>query len=379
MISYFRSKQMKTMVNGMDKQQVLIVDDEEINRVILTEMFKEVPEEYTLIEAENGQDAVRQIEKNDNIVLILLDVVMPVMDGFKVLEYMREHDLLDEIPVILITSETVKDSEDKAYSFGVADVIHKPFYPHIVMRRSRNIIELYQNKRNMEIRLKEQEKAIREQEREIRETNEFMIDALSSVVESRSAETGGHTKRIKYYTKIMLQCLMDHFSQYGLTAAQVDAISRASVLHDIGKIGIPDAILLKPGRLTAEEFETMKSHTIIGCDILEKFYRDQTTEFYRYCYNICRYHHERWDGRGYPDHLAGDEIPVCAQIVAVADVYDALVSPRVYKSSYTNIKAFDMIMNGECGQFSPDILKCFELAKEDFFNIMEVIGIVDFS
>ena len=370
---------MKTMVNGMDKQQVLIVDDEEVNRAILTEMFREVPEEYTLIEAENGLDAVHQLEENDNIVLILLDVVMPVMDGFKVLEYMREHDLLDEIPVILITGETIMDSEDKAYSFGVADVIHKPFYPHIVMRRSRNIIELYQNKRNMEIRLKEQEKAIREQEREIRETNEFMIDALSSVVESRSAETGGHTKRIKYYTKIMLQCLMDYFPQYGLTSAQVDAIARASVLHDIGKIGIPDAILLKPGRLTAEEFETMKSHTIIGCDILEKFYRDQTTEFYRYCYNICRYHHERWDGRGYPDHLAGDEIPVCAQIVAVADVYDALVSPRVYKSSYTNIKAFDMIMNGECGQFSPDILKCFELAKEDFFNIMEVIGIVDFS
>lgn len=370
---------MKTMVNGMNKQQVLIVDDEELNRVILMEMFKEVPEKYTLIEAENGLNAVRQIESNDNIVLILLDVVMPVMDGFKVLEYMKEHDLLDEIPVILITTETIKDSEDKAYSFGVADVIHKPFYPHIVKRRSRNIIELYQNKRNMELRLKEQEEAIREQEREIRETNEFMIDALSSVVESRSAETGDHTKRIKYYTRIMLNYLMRHFPRYGLTPVQVDAIARASVLHDIGKIGIPDAVLLKPGRLTAEEYEIMKNHTVIGCDILEKFYRNQTTEFYRYCYDICRHHHERWDGRGYPDHLAGEDIPISAQIVAIADVYDALVSPRVYKGSYTNDKAFDMIMNGECGQFSPDILECFKLAKEDFFNIMEVIGAVDFS
>lgn len=377
---------MKTMVNGMNKQQVLIVDDEELNRVILMEMFKEVPEKYTLIEAENGLNAVRQIESNDNIVLILLDVVMPVMDGFKVLEYMKEHDLLDEIPVILITGETIKDSEDKAYSFGVADVIHKPFYPHIVKRRSRNIIELYQNKRNMELRLKEQEEAIREQEREIREqereireTNEFMIDALSSVVESRSAETGDHTKRIKYYTRIMLNYLMRHFPRYGLTPVQVDAIARASVLHDIGKIGIPDAVLLKPGRLTAEEYEIMKNHTVIGCDILEKFYRNQTTEFYRYCYDICRHHHERWDGRGYPDHLAGEDIPISAQIVAIADVYDALVSPRVYKGSYTNDKAFDMIMNGECGQFSPDILECFKLAKEDFFNIMEVIGAVDFS
>lgn len=363
----------------MNKQQVLIVDDEEVNRAILAEMFREAPEDYTLIEAENGLNAVRQIESNSNIVLILLDVVMPVMDGFKVLEYMKEHDLLDEIPVILITGETIMDSEDKAYSFGVADVIHKPFYPHIVKRRSRNIIELYQNKRNMEIRLKEQEEAIREQEREIRETNEFMIDALSSVVESRSAETGDHTKRIKYYTRIMLGYLKKNFPKYGLTDAQVDAIARASVLHDIGKIGIPDAVLLKPGRLTAEEYEIMKTHTTIGCEILEKFYRDQTTEFYRYCYDICRHHHERWDGRGYPDHLAGDDIPISAQIVAIADVYDALVSPRVYKSSYTNNKAFEMIVNGECGQFSPDILECFGLAKNDFFNIMEVIGAIDFS
>lgn len=355
---------MKTMVNGMNKQQVLIVDDEELNRVILMEMFKEVPEKYTLIEAENGLNAVRQIESNDNIVLILLDVVMPVMDGFKVLEYMKEHDLLDEIPVILITGETIKDSEDKAYSFGVADVIHKPFYPHIVKRRSRNIIELYQNKRNMELRLKEQEEAIREQEREIRETNEFMIDALSSVVESRSAETGDHTKRIKYYTRIMLNYLMRHFPRYGLTPVQVDAIARASVLHDIGKIGIPDAVLLKPGRLTAEEYEIMKNHTVIGCDILEKFYRNQTTEFYHYCYDICRHHHERWDGGGYPDGLKGDEISIHAQAVAIADVYDALTSPRVYKAAYSHEKALEMIFNGECGCFNPKVIEAFKLIAE---------------
>ena len=159
----------------------------------------------------------------------------------------------------------------------------------------------------------------------------------------------------------------------------MDEIARASALHDIGKIGIPDAILLKPGRLTPEEYEIMKNHTTIGCDILEKFHENQTEDFYRYCYEICRYHHERWDGNGYPDHLAGDEIPISAQIVAVADVYDALVSPRVYKSVYANNEAFDMIMNGECGQFSPDIMECFGLAKEDFFNIVEVIKMFDFS
>ncbi|MCI9337750.1 MAG: response regulator [Lachnospiraceae bacterium] len=363
----------------MEKQQILVVDDEEINRVILMEMFHENRDEYELLEAGNGAEAVRQIEENHNIVLVLLDVVMPIMDGFKVLEYMQEHELLEAIPVILITGETVKDSEGRAYDFGVADVIHKPFYPYIVRRRSKNIIELYQNKRNMERRLKEQEIAIRAQEQEIRETNEFMIDALSTVVESRSAETGDHTKRIKFYTRIMARHLMEHFPRYGLTPALVDAISRASVLHDIGKIGISDTILLKPGRLTAEEFEIMKTHTTIGCDILEKLYKDRTGEFYRYCYEICRHHHERWDGRGYPDHLAGEDIPISAQIVAVADVYDALVSPRVYKSSFSNDKAFEMIMNGECGQFSPDILECFKLAREDFFNIMEMLGTFEFS
>lgn len=363
----------------MEKQQILVVDDEEINRAILMEMFHDSLDEYELLEAENGRQAVDQIEKNDDIVLLLLDVVMPIMDGFKVLEYMQERDLIEKIPVILITGETIKDSEGRAYDFGVADVIHKPFYPHIVKRRSKNIIELYQNKRNMEARLKEQEKEIRAQEKEIRETNEFMIDALSTVVESRSAETGDHTKRIKFYTRIMANHLMKHFPQYGLTPATVDAISRASVLHDIGKIGISDTILLKPGRLTNEEFEIMKTHTTIGCDILEKFYKDRTSEFYRFCYEICRHHHERWDGRGYPDHLAGNDIPISAQIVAVADVYDALVSPRVYKSSFEKEKAFEMIMNGECGQFSPDILECFRLAKEDFFNIMEMIGVFEFS
>lgn len=357
----------------MEKQQILIVDDDSINREILMEMFREDQDVYDLIEAENGQEAVRQIESNHNIVLILLDVVMPVMDGFKVLEYMEEKSLLKEIPVILITGETIQDSEGRAYAFGVADVIHKPFYPYIVRRRSCNIIELYQNKRNMEIRLKEQEIAIREQEKEIRETNEFMIDALSSVVESRNLETGDHTKRIKYYTRILANCIKDHFPQYGLSAMQVDAISRASVLHDVGKIGISDAILLKPGKLTDEEFEIMKTHTTIGCDVLEKFYRNRSSEFYGYCYDICRHHHERWDGRGYPDHLAGEDIPLSARIVAVADVYDALVSPRVYKSPFPNTKAYEMIMEGEGGQFSPDILKAFALVKEDFFRVNEVI------
>ena len=358
-------------MSDMDKQQILIVDDEYINRMILMNIFSHESDYYELLEAQDGREAVQQIEKNHNIVLILLDIVMPIMDGFKVLEYMQGRDILKEIPVILITGESAESSEGRAYSFGVADVIHKPFDNNIVSRRSKNIIDLYQSKRNMEIRLKEQEEEIRAQEKEIRETNEFMIDALSSVVESRSAETGDHTKRIKFYTRSMATYLMKNFPAYRLTHAQVDSIARASVLHDIGKIGISDTILLKPGKLTDEEFEIMKTHTVIGGELLEKSYREQTTEFYQYCYDICRHHHERWDGRGYPDHLAGNDIPISAQIVSVADVYDALVSPRVYKGSFTSEKAFEMIMNGECGQFSPDILKALELAKEDFVQIHE--------
>ncbi len=370
------SKEEKQKGIDMEKQQILIVDDEEINRAVLMEMFQN---QYDTIEAENGEDAISKIENHPGIVLILLDIIMPVMDGFAVLEYLQERNLLDEIPVILITSEAIRDSEDRAYAYGAADVIHKPFYPHIVKRRSKNIIELYKNKHNMKMRLEQQERTIRAQERKIRENNEFMIDALSSVVEFRSLETGEHIRRIKYFTRIMLKYLMKYFPKYGLTQAKADEIVRASALHDIGKIGIPDAILLKPGKLTQEEFEIMKGHTTIGCEILEKFRKDQWDEFYQYCYDICRHHHERWDGKGYPDHLIGDAIPISAQIVAIADVYDALVSKRVYKDAYSNHSAYDMIMDGECGQFSPDVLECFSLAKEDFFNIVEVIQMFSFT
>lgn len=360
-----------------NKKYILIVDDEEVNREILKEMFRD--DKYELTEAVNGEEAVSRLKEKSDFDLVLLDIVMPIMDGFGVLQFMHEQEMLDEIPVILITSEDALDSEDQAYSYGVADVIHKPFYPHIVKRRSNNIIELYENKRDMEQRLKEQEEELIAKDKKIRENNEFMIETLSSVVEARSAETGEHTRRIKYFTRIMLKYLMKYFPKYGITQDQIDEISRASALHDIGKIGIADAILLKPGRLTPEEFEIMKTHTTIGCDILEKSYKDKSSDFYTYAYNICRHHHERWDGKGYPDKLVGDEIPIYTQVVAIADVYDALVSPRVYKSAYANNIAYDMIMNGECGQFSPDVLECFGLAKEDFFNIVEVIKMFDFS
>lgn len=310
--------------------------------------------------------------------LVLLDIVMPVKDGFDVLEYMKQKGLIEQLPVILITSETIRDSEDRAYAYGIADVIHKPFYPDIVKRRAQNIIDLYQHKANMERKLKEQEEAILAKEKKIQENNEFLISALSSVVEFRSSETGEHIRRIKYFTRILLKYLAKYFPKYGITDTQINEIARASALHDIGKIGIPDSILLKPGKLTEEEFETMKTHTTIGCDMLKKFKKEEDNEFYRYCYDICRYHHERWDGNGYPDHLAGDEIPIWAQVVSIVDVYDALISERVYKAAFPHTVAYEMIQNGECGQFSPDILECFELANEDFFDMVDVNRIFSF-
>ena len=360
----------------MNKQKILIVDDEEVNRAILNMMFES---DYEVLEATDGKYAVENIENNKDLALILLDVVMPVMDGFSVLEYMKDNQLLEKIPVILITSMTPEESEEKAYQYNIADVMHKPFEPNVVIRRAKNIIELYQNKHNMELRLKEQEKTIREQERKIQDNNEFMIDALSTVVEFRNVETGDHVRRIKYFTRILLKYLMKYFPKYNITPSQMDQIARASALHDIGKIGIPDAILLKPGKLTPEEFEIMKTHTTIGCGILESFKSSYSDEFYQYCYEIRRYHHERWDGKGYPDHLVGEAIPISAQIVSIADVYEALVSDRVYKSAYSNSAAYQMILNGECGQFSPDVIECFELAKEDFFNIVEVIKMFNFT
>lgn len=357
----------------MEKQQILIVDDEAVNREILKSMF----EEYDRLEAENGEEAIQKIAASHNLVLILLDISMPIMSGFDVLEYMNERKLLDQIPVILITGENVIDSEDRAYSYGVADVIHKPFYPHIVKKRSQNIIDLYQHKLEMELRLKEQEIEIKEQEKQLRQNHEVMLESLSSLVEFRSVEIGEHTQRIKYFTKIMLEYMQEYCPKYGLDKDMIDEIVRACVLHDIGKIGIPDAILLKPGRLTEEEYEIMKTHTTIGCEILERSYRDKDSDFYRYSYDICRHHHERWDGSGYPDHLKGDELSVGVQVVSVADVFDALTSPRIYKQPVSKEKAYDMILSGECGQFSPDVLKCLAVAKEDVFHC-EVVKMLKF-
>jgi putative two-component system response regulator len=287
---------------------------------------------------------------------------MPKMSGLDVLKEMAERKYADHIPVILITAEATADSDLKAYEYGASDIIYKPFNPRIVMRRAQNIIELFSNRINIEKKLEKRTRQLRESQAKIQKNSEFLINALSSVVEFRSLESGEHVQRVKNYTGILLRQLVELYPEYQFSEEDMQLMVNASALHDLGKIAIPDSILLKPGKLTKEEFEIMKTHTTKGCELLEKFKQDDS-DFYRYCYDICRYHHERYDGNGYPDGLKGDEIPIWAQIVSIVDVYDALVSKRVYKDPYSIVEAIQMIFDGECGVFSPKILDCFQMAK----------------
>lgn len=348
------------------KTKILVVDDAKLNQEMARAIFEE---EYGILEAYDGEEAIQVMESNlDDIAIVLLDLVMPKMDGIEVLQYMFERNYLRFLPVIIITGEATVRQEERALNYGVSDIIHKPYAVRAVMRRVLNIIDLYESKADLEAKLNERTRSLLLSEEKLRKTNDFLVNALSSVVEFRNFESSEHVHRVQLFTSIMLKYMRSLYPEYYLTEENVEDIVRAAALHDIGKIAIPDAILLKPGKLTEEEFEEMKKHTLYGCELLEKF-KQEDDSFYRYCYEICRYHHERWDGNGYPDKLKKDKIPISAQIVSVADVFDALISKRVYKDSYAVEKAFQMIENGECGMFSPKVMDCFRLAQPEFVEV----------
>jgi putative two-component system response regulator len=352
-----------------DKNIILIADDAELNRELIKFIFEE---QYNIVEAKDGEQAIDRIKEfGDSIGLLFLDLLMPEKSGLDVLKFMNKEGYINYIPVIMITGESTDESDEKAYEYGASDIIYKPFAPNVVMRRAKNIMELYEHRINLENELEERTRELVVSKKKLEESNDFLVNALSSVVEFRSLESGEHIQRVRYFTKLFLKYIMEFYPKYGITNEQASLIVSASALHDIGKIAIPDSILLKPGRLTPEEFEEMKKHTIYGCEILEKF-KQEENEFYRYCYDICRYHHERYDGGGYPDKLKGDEIPIWAQIVSIVDVFDALVSKRVYKAPYAVEEAERMIMRGECGVFSPEILDCFQIAKPELRAATEV-------
>ena len=367
----------------MERDKILIADDEKINRDILKFIFEE---QYEALEAEDGQQAIDLIEKHkDELAVVFLDLLMPEKKGLDVLKFMADIKYNAFLPVIMITAEATAESDEKAYEYGAMDIIYKPFVPKVIMRRTKNIVDLFAYKSKIEVeldkigvKLEERTEDLHKSEERLKKHNDFLINALSSVVEFRSLESGEHIQRVKYYTKVMLKYLMKNYPEYGITIDQAEYIINASALHDLGKIAIADSILLKPGKLTPKEFEEMKKHTTYGCELLENFKQDED-EFYRYCYEICRSHHERYDGGGYPDGLKGDEIPIWAQIVSLADVFDALVSARVYKSAYATDTAVQMIESGECGVFSPKILDCFDLSKEEFIRAVVTPDELNFS
>ena len=331
------------------KYRILVVDDSEMNREILSEILSE---EYDIIEANSGDTCIDMLRKYETgISLVLLDIVMPGMDGFGVLNYMNRHHYLEDIPVIMISSEDSAETVRRAYEMGVSDYINRPFDAGVVHRRVYNTIKLYAKQRRL-IAL------ITNQVYEKEKNNRMMVGILSQIVEFRNGESGSHVLNINIFTGMLLESLVQHTDKYDLSWSERLLITTASALHDIGKIGIDDKILNKPGRLTDEEFKIMQNHTIIGASILENMGSYQDEELMKVAYQICRWHHERYDGKGYPDGLKGDEIPISAQVVSLADVYDALVSERVYKKAYSHEKAIEMIINGECGCFNPILLEC---------------------
>ena len=322
-----------------EKEKILIADDSAMNRAILTEMLGDG---YEILEAENGRQAVSIMQTNVDIDL-LLDIMMPEMDGFDVLAMMNKYHWIDDIPVIMISAENASSYVERTYDLGATDYISRPFDMAIVRRRVINTLMLYAKQKRL-VRL------VAEQVYEKEKSNSTMINILSHIVEFRNGESGLHVLHIQTATDILLRTLVRKTDKYNLNAADISLISTASALHDIGKINIPASILNKPGKLTKEEFDTMKTHTTTGAEILDKLPFQQESPLVKTAYAICRWHHERWDGRGYPDGLKGEDIPIAAQVVAMADVYDALTSERCYKKAFGHDKAMEMILNGECGQ-----------------------------
>ena len=339
------------MSEVITKQKILIADDSEMNRELLAAILEE---EYDIIQVNDGVQAVDCLQRQaEEISLLLLDIVMPHMDGFEVLSYMNKEHWIDAIPVVIISSENSPIYIKRGYDLGATDFIGKPFDANMVLRRSANAILLGAKQRRMTSIVSTQ---IYEREK----SSKLMINILSHIVEFRNGESGLHVLHIQTITEMLLrQLVQKENNRYALSKEQIRMITTASALHDIGKISIPDEILNKPGRLTAEEFAVIKGHSMAGANMLSELPLDQKEEpLVKTAYEICRWHHERYDGGGYPDGLKGEEIPVSAQVVALADVYDALTSERCYKDAYSHEKAIEMILAGQCGAFNPLMLEC---------------------
>ena len=339
-----------------NKSQILLVDDSKMNRMLLREILGDG---YHILEAENGQECLETLRAEaGNIALVLLDINMPGMDGFEVLKAMNANHTIEDTPVIMISSEDSDAAIRRSYELGASDYVNRPFDARIVYRRVSNTIKLYAKQRRLVQMVSDQIRA--------RENNtDMLVGVLSHIVEFRNGESGAHVRHIRIITERLLHRLLEISSKYAITAEQQDMIPLASALHDIGKIGIDEKILNKPGKLTPEEFKVIQTHSMLGAKMLHDLDGFAEQPLLQTAYEIARWHHERWDGRGYPDGLKGDEIPISAQLVSLADVYDALTSERCYKKAFSHEKAVQMILNGECGAFNPLLLQCLTDIQDD--------------
>ena len=342
----------------------VVADDVELNRELLHDILED---EFVILEAENGLQVMDIIRKREQqISVLLLDLVMPEMNGFQVLEHLRAENLMNAFPVLIISGESELTVEERCLGLGVTDFIHKPFAPSLVRHRIRNAVTMFASRDELARQVAEKTAELQERNRQLARSNEDTIELMGDVVEARSLESGTHVRRVKGFTRILGEYLLHNHPELELSQELVDSWTTASAMHDLGKIMVPDQILLKPGRFTPEEFAEMKRHTLYGCTMLENSRRLWEDAYYRLCWDICRYHHEKYDGNGYPEGLSGDQIPLVAQVVSVADCFDALTTERVYKRAFTPEEAFQMILGGACGAFSPLMLDALRECEEPF-------------
>jgi len=361
------------------RDTILIVDDTQLNRILLRGVLAD---DFNLLEAENGKEALEIIEKNrESIAAVLLDLIMPEMDGEELLSALHKKGYADEFPILIITAEQSLDRVEKCFDYGIADFIRKPFKPGLVKKRVKKIVDLYTQKNEFKDRLGRQTQTLQSQYRllqsqaeQLKQNNENILDVVGTIAEYRNMESSGHIRNVKKYTEILANHVMNEYPQYELTPEKVRIIVSASALHDIGKIMVPDHILLKPGKLTNEEYELMCSHTLKGFDIIDRITGAWNEEYALYSKEIARSHHERYDGRGYAEGFSGEDIPISAQIVAIADCFDALLTDKIYRAAFNFDEAYPMILNGECGVFSPKLMECFRNARaelEEYYRFLK--------
>jgi len=354
------------------KQTILIVDDTPDNLTLMTGLLKD---EYKTKVANNGERAISIASTLPLPDLILLDIMMPGIDGYEVCRRLKADERTKDIPIVFLTAKIEVEDEQKGFDVGCVDYITKPISPPIVLARVKTHLLLKSAKDFLKDQNQFLESEITKRTQEVQTIQDVTIMAMGSLAETRDNETGNHIRRTQHYVRALAKKLRTHgkFRSY-LDGNTVDLLFKSAPLHDIGKVGIPDRILLKPGKLTPEEFEIMKTHTTLGRDAImaAENLLDTPSSFLQLAREIAHYHQEKWDGSGYPEGFKGEQIPICARLMAVADVYDALISKRVYKPAFPHEKAVEIIKEGREKHFDPDITDAFLAIQEEFRQIASV-------